>query len=125
MTFSELIDPEHPRIDAYDATHFRLGNQVFAHALLLLPDASILPWQAGPAEALTAEDLDPLFRAQPQILLIGTGSRSLCAAPALMAAGAARGIGMEWMRTGAACRTYNLLAAEGRRVAAGLLLDRA
>jgi uncharacterized protein len=150
MKFSEILSANTKRIEAYDAAHFRVSGQRFEHDILLLPDAGVQPWSALPAESahstptaddqaraelapptaqaltdsLTAAALATLFDGQPQLVIIGTGAHQLLPPPALLSAGAARGIGVEWMRTGAACRTYNLLASEGRRVAAGLLLER-
>ncbi|EIC23526.1 Mth938-like domain-containing protein [Thiorhodovibrio frisius] len=123
MKFSEILDPKALRIEAYDADHFRISGQVFAHAVLLLPPAEVQPWRSGPASTITGADLEPLFNARPQVILIGTGANHCMPPPSLMAAATERGIGIEWMRTGAACRTYNLLASEGRRVATGLLLE--
>jgi uncharacterized protein len=123
MKFTELLDPKILRIEAYDASHFRINGRRFAHGVLLLPDVDVQPWQPARTDALDSKDLEILFDTCPQVLLIGTGADQPLPPPALLAASAARGIGLEWMRTGAACRTYNLLAGEGRRVAAGLLLD--
>ncbi len=125
MKFSEILAPNSLQIDAYDASHFRINGRVFAHAVLLLPDTEVQPWTLITPGTLNCGDLDLMLDTQPQVIVIGTGARALIPAPTLMAAGADRGIGIEWMQTGAACRTYNLLASEGRRVAAGLLLEQA
>lgn len=123
MKFSELSDPRIARIEAYDATHFRINGQCFHHPVLLLPEAKVQPWPLHGPAALELTDLEALFNSQPQVLLIGVGADPSPPSPAVLAASATRGIGLEWMGTGAACRTYNLLASEGRRVAAGLFLD--
>ncbi|WPL17599.1 hypothetical protein Thiowin_02624 [Thiorhodovibrio winogradskyi] len=125
MKFSEILAPNALRIEAYDHEHFRISGQIFRHAVLLLPDSAVQPWAPGAEDAPTAGDLNLLLQARPQVILIGTGATQRMPPPSLMASGAEQGVGIEWMRTGAACRTYNLLASEGRRVAAGLLLERA
>ncbi|MBK1648542.1 Mth938-like domain-containing protein [Rhabdochromatium marinum] len=126
MKFSEILDPNSLRIEAYDATHFCINGRRFEHAVMLLPDARVQPWPLGVSStpsSLTLDDLTALLDAQPQLILLGTGAQGRMPPPPLIAAGAERGIGIEWMHTGAACRTYNLLASEGRRVAAALLLQ--
>jgi uncharacterized protein len=72
---------------------------------------------------LEAADLEPVVALAPEVLLIGTGVRQVFPAAAVFAALHARRIGFEVMDTGAACRTYNVLVAEDRRVAAALLIE--
>lgn len=124
MKFAELLDPETPQIEAYDAEHFQIGGLRFNHSVLLLPDAPVRPWDPQPPRRLEAADLAPLLAAQPQLILLGTGRQQRMPDPEIMGRAFEQGIGLEWMSTGAACRTYNLLVSEGRRVAAGILLDR-
>ena len=89
-----------------------------------LEKADLEDFEPADIRDLERADLEALLDARPQVILIGTGATPILPPPSLLAAGAEDGIGIEWMRTGAACRTYNLLASEGRRVAAGLLLER-
>ena len=70
---------------------------------------------------MTEAHIDALLELDPQVILLGTGARQIFPAMALLARGLARSIGIEVMDTGAACRTYNILMAEGRQVVAGLL----
>ena len=72
---------------------------------------------------LAAADLEPVLALQPEILLIGSGERQVFPVPELLAALYAARLGFEIMATGAACRTYNVLVAEGREVAAALLIE--
>ena len=58
----------------------------------------------------------------PEILVLGTGERQVFPEPQVIVALAARGIGLEVMDNGAACRTYNILLAEGRKVALALIM---
>jgi uncharacterized protein len=91
--------------------------------ILCLPDG-VHAAIAATAQALMREALDRLT-SQPletqTVLLVGTGTRQDFADPDIRAAFAAAGIGLETMDTGAACRTYNILLAERRPVAAALL----
>ncbi len=88
--------------------------------LIVLPDR-ILPWTASCFDALTEADFEGLVELEAEILLLGTGPRQRFPHPRLTRALAARRIGVEAMDLQAACRTYNFLMAEDRRVAAALL----
>ena len=72
---------------------------------------------------LTAEHLEAVLGESTQVLILGTGTRQHFPAPKVQFALLERGIGLEVMDTGAACRTYNILVSEGRDVVAALLLD--
>jgi uncharacterized protein len=105
-------------IERYSAAGFRISGVVFGGPVLILLDRTIA-WEAA---APTIEALAPaLTQGGFELILLGLGRRGAPVAPALRAALKARGIGVEAMDTGAACRTYNLLAAEDRLVAAALL----
>lgn len=109
-------------IEAYGDGGFRLQGAFHAGSLLLLPDR-LSAWSPAGPDDVTAEAVEPIgaVRAEFDLLLIGTGS----AMRRLPASGRERlagfGLAFETMSTGAACRTYNLLIAEGRRVAAALI----
>ena len=90
--------------------------------LLLMPE-TVQPWQAPPFESLRAEDFDALLSLRPEIVLLGTGRRQRFPHPRLTAPLARAGIGVEVMDTAAACRTYNILMSEGRRVLAAFLQE--
>jgi uncharacterized protein len=88
---------------------------------LILAAASVQPWSAAGFESLQAEDFEPLLHLEPELVLLGTGRRHRLADRRLTAHLAGAGIALEAMDTGAACRTYNILVSDGRRVAAALL----
>lgn len=83
----------------------------------------VTAWAGAVTEAITAESLQPLRTiAEPiDLLLIGCGPAFAPEPPGLRAGLRDFGVGLEWMDTGAACRTYNVLLTEGRRVAAALI----
>ncbi len=91
--------------------------------LLLMPDAAAQPWQAAGFEALRPEDFDALLVLRPEVVLLGTGRRQRFPHPRLTGALARAGVGLEVMDTAAACRTYNILMSEGRRVLAAFLQE--
>jgi uncharacterized protein len=105
-------------IERYSAAGFRIGGMVYAGPVLVLPDRTVA-WEAA---AASIEALEPaLARGGFELILLGLGRRGAPVAPTLRVALKQRGVGVEAMDTGAACRTYNLLVSEGRLVAAALL----
>lgn len=80
--------------------------------------------KSGP-EALSVEDLKPAIDLDPEVLIVGTGTQSMLPSPQLTAALASQGIGLEFMDTRAACRTFNVLSGEGRQVVAALFIGAA
>jgi len=91
--------------------------------VLVAADAITPNWFAGSLDALTKEDVDRLAGTRPEIVLLGSGARFRFPSPAVLAPLHGAGIGVEVMDTHAACRTYNILLAEGRRVVAALIVD--
>ena len=98
----------------------RLRNATYTASLIVTRDAVVDAWRPPPLEELVIEDFAPLFGQPPDVLLLGTGRAQRMPPPALFAAFAARGIGLEAMDNRAACRTYNLLLSEFRNVAVAL-----
>ena len=119
-----LDDPtEGYLIRAYSECELVIGVERFGHSLILLPDRIIPDWRPESHQQLHSLDFDPLLELQPDLVLLGTGSRQAFPVPEIFAPLLNAGIGVEIMSTPAACRTYNILATEGRRVAAALILD--
>jgi len=83
------------------------------------------PWPATTLAELTAAHFDAVLALQPELVIFGSGPRLRFIAPTLYRSLIERGIGIETMDTPAACRTYNVLATEGRSVVAALLLESA
>lgn len=90
--------------------------------LILSPERIVTGWGPTCAADLTEDHIEALIDLTPQVIVIGTGERQVFPEPRVYFAALARGVGVEIMDTGAACRTYNILMAEGRRVAAGLIM---
>ena len=108
-------------IQSYGIGRFRISNVVYEHAVLVLPDRT-LKWEIEAAAPLTIPSLAPLReRTGVKILLVGGGKRALQIPTELRDWLREAGIVAETMDTGAACRTYGVLLAEGRLVAAALL----
>jgi uncharacterized protein len=109
-------------INAYGAGGFRIAGTAYKGSVLVLPERA-LPWPVALMAGLTLESLAPLFEAGPrtEILLIGCGASIAFIPKALREALRTKGIAVDGMNTGAACRTYNVLLAEDRRVGAALI----
>lgn len=123
MDVTPLIPQGTQIIQAYSGGGFRVSGEAFAGPVIVMPGKSF-SWQvASLAEPLTVSDFDILFPEAEQldVVLVGLGARMGSIPFPLRQALKERGLAVEFMDTGAACRTYNVLMAEGRRVAAALL----
>lgn len=99
-----------------------VSGEPYSHGIALTPDEVLDAWAPGPVADLLEADFAPLVAKAPEIILLGTGPTNLFPPRELLFAFARRGIGLETMDTRAAARTFNVLASEGRRVAAALYL---
>jgi uncharacterized protein len=99
-----------------------INEHRYAHSLIVLPNQLVTDWTVPSFDALKLADIERIAALQPEVVLLGTGSRHRFAHPRLAAPLAAMNVGLECMDTAAACRTYNILMAEGRHVAAALIL---
>jgi uncharacterized protein len=108
-------------IRAYEQGRLRIGERWIAGHVIVASDTVIEQWAPADPGALTVTDLEPALALAPTILLIGTGTERVLPDVTLMAALASRAVGLEIMTTAAACRTFNVLLQEERRVAAALL----
>lgn len=118
----QAFSPEQAAIDSYGKGGFRFADMSHKGALLCLP-SGIYGWDAAGINDVTAESLGLVFAeaAVLEVLLLGTGTTQIFPGPSVMARLQEAGFGFEIMDTGAAARTYNVLLAEKRRVAAALL----
>jgi uncharacterized protein len=108
-------------IRTYASDEIRVGEQAVRHNCIVAADR-ILEWNAQSAAALSVNDVEPILALDPEIVILGTGPEQLFPDPKVLGAILSRGVGCEVMNTGAACRTYNVLVGEDRRVVAALLL---
>jgi uncharacterized protein len=118
MELTPLVQPGRQVIERYGPTGFRVSGVIHLGPVLVFADRT-LHWEAA---AMTPESLAPVVEhGGVELLLLGLGRRVAPVAAALRASLKEKGLAVEAMDTGAACRTYNLLLAEDRRVAAALL----
>jgi uncharacterized protein len=122
MEITPLRPGDRLTVDGYGADTFKVAGGEVRGSMLIRSDR-FDPWPAGDAAALDQAAVERLLalRGEVDILLIGTGARPASLEPAVRRELREAGIGVEIMTTPAAARTYNLLVAEGRRVAAALV----
>ena len=112
---------------AYGAGWVGLGNNGVAekidYSIVIGSRGEKLPWNCQRFELLTAEHFTLLAGMKPELVIFGSGARLRFPPPAFLRGLMAQRIGVETMDTLAACRTYNILAGEGRHVVAALLID--
>jgi uncharacterized protein len=95
----------------------------YTHSLIVPWQGEIKDWGVENFSALTEAHFSTLCELRPELVIFGSGARMRFAHPSLLKTLMAQGIGVECMDTPAACRTYNVLLAEGRSVVAALLFD--
>jgi uncharacterized protein len=100
----------------------RINKETYAESIALTAEEMIGPWEVRAVDQLEADHFDRVFATHPEVVLLGTGAANVFPPRELTFAFARKGIGLEVMDTAAAARTFNVLANEGRRVAAVLYL---
>ena len=109
-----------------DATGIRVNGVTHTHSVIVPWSGEVRAWEAdgipAKADALTAAHFEALLACDPEVVIYGSGARLRFVSPALLRSLMERRIGLETMDTAAACRTYTVLASEGRRVVAALVL---
>lgn len=106
----------------YGPGEIHVNETPYRTSLLLAPDRILADWPPERFEDLLPDHFAPVIAMAPEVVLLGTGARLRFPAGACLAPFADAQIGVEVMDTGAACRTYNILVGEGRRVVAALLM---
>lgn len=107
----------------YGDDYVRLGVVDYRENVVVTPDRIVTGWCPAGFDALTDADFAAVAALRPEIVLLGTGARQRFPLPRLTRALAEARISLDVMDTPAACRTFNILAAEERKVAVAILLD--
>lgn len=110
-------------IHGYGAGWINLDGQRIEHSLVVSSRGQRFDWDCSDYDALSPAHFSQLVEFAPELVLFGSGLRLRFPRPQWLEALARRRIGVETMDTAAACRTYNILAGEGRHVIAALLLE--
>ena len=109
-------------IRGYSDDEVRVGEHSVRGSCIVTADTLITRWEPQSFAELTAAHLEPILALNPELVVLGTGPTQRFPAAQIRALLAARGVGLEAMQLGAACRTFNVRVQEERRVAAGLFL---
>ncbi len=114
--------------EEFDAQDSGFGNktlktETLTQSLIIMPHRLISDWAPRNIEQLEQQHFEALFPKPPQILLLGTGVAHHWPAPQVLSSLTNQGVAVEVMDTAAACRTYAILASDGRDVGAALLID--
>ena len=121
MKLHRTENPGQQVFTGYGAGYVTVNNVRYERSVVVSPQ-SVSPWPVGAFDELTAADFAFIAALEPEIVIFGTGAVQRFPRPELARALAATRAGVEVMDSKAACRTYNILAAEGRKVAAAILI---
>jgi len=110
-------------IHAIEAGRIRIGDSWIEGSLIVTADEIVRDWTTATPGCITVADLAPALAFKPELIVVGAGAQAPTPDVDLMAELAVLGVGLEYMQTPAACRTYNVLVHEGRRVAAALVIE--
>jgi uncharacterized protein len=110
------------RIRSYEPGAVRINDELIDNSVVVSPDTLLKDWPPNAIDELDEAHIDAIAELKPEVVILGTGEVQRFPRTALLRALLQQGIGVEVMDTGSACRTYNILMAEDRRVVAALLL---
>lgn len=122
MKFSEDLNTAQYRITGYDKDWVRVNDIQLQNSFLLGPDTLIEEWPPQTIRDLTSKNLRALLAIEAEVFILGSGLTQQYPPKEALQSLIQHGIGFEVMTTAAACRTYNILLSESRRVAAAFLL---
>jgi uncharacterized protein len=110
-------------VTAYDDSSVEINAHKFDYSLIVLPEVAPMAWPVTAFEQLEASHFEQIAQLNPDVVIFGSGRRQRFVHPALLQSLSVRQIGVECMDSKAACRTYNILMGEGRKVLLALLLE--
>jgi uncharacterized protein len=122
MKLHNSANAAYQTVTAYDDKGVEINAIRYEHSVLVMPERAPAPWQVASFDQLDAQAFAALADLQPDVVLLGTGARQRFVHPSLTGALTSHGVGVECMDNKAACRTYNILMGEGRRVALALII---
>ncbi len=112
-------------VQACSTAEIRVGEHIIRSSVILTATDIVFDWPPTRVDELTTEHLQRALDFRPEVILLGTGARQVFPDARIVAAVQSAGVGFEVMDTRAACRTFNVLVHEGRKVAAALILNAA
>ncbi len=123
MQLSQEIPDYAFTLRSADGHWARVNDREMTRSFIVTPQTLVEEWPVRSATELQLQHLESILALEPALIVLGTGTAQIFPPPQLMAACLSRGIGLEVMNNPAAARTFNILAGEGRRVAAAFILE--
>ncbi|WP_018176875.1 MULTISPECIES: Mth938-like domain-containing protein [unclassified Thioalkalivibrio] len=123
MLFSEVTSEDSYIVTGYESGRVGINQIAHSRSLIVRPHELRTDWPVDSVEQLGVDHLQAILDAPPEVLLIGTGTVQQFPDRAVWRHLRSQGLGVEIMDTAAACRTYNLIMAEGRDVVAALIIN--
>lgn len=114
---------QYQTVTGYDDSGVEINARHFGKSLIVMPETAPRDWDVAAFEALTEEHFAQILADRPDVVILGTGARQRFVHPKLSAALTMSRIGVECMDNKAACRTYNILMGEGRKVTLALIIE--
>ena len=111
------------KVSAYGSNYIEINACRYESSLLLMPEGPVETWACRGFQDLKIEDFEKIAQKQPALVILGSGKKLQFPRPELIAPLIKAKIGIETMDLQAACRTYNVLMAEGRHVLAALIIE--
>lgn len=121
MEFHLEVPHDHFFIRSVSEQGIRINDDYYSEPFIISGQRIVPDWGVGSVEDINETNLQVIFDLQPEIILIGTGVSQVFLPPAMQVHFFRRNVGFEVMTTDAACRTFNVLASEGREVVAALM----
>lgn len=125
MKLHSTITQQYQTVTAYENDSVEFNANKYDYSLIVLPEVAPASWPVSRFSELTAAHFQQIADQQPDVVILGTGARQQFVHPKLTQTLTAQRIGVECMDNRAACRTYNILMAEGRKVALALIMETA
>ncbi|HEY6095546.1 MAG TPA: Mth938-like domain-containing protein [Gallionellaceae bacterium] len=123
MKLSLSLNPGQQFFTAHGPDFVTVSGERYQRPIAVIPERVLTDWPATTFAGLEARHFEFFLALKPEVVLLGTGTEHRFAHPALYQALSAAGIGVECMNTAAACRTYNILMSEDRKVVAAILFE--
>jgi uncharacterized protein len=121
MKFSEDSDKKYYRILQYDKGFIDVNGKRISNSLIISPDR-IKDWEPTLFSDMMQVHIYEISKLKPEVIILGTGAKQIFPPREILKALVETRVGFEIMSTSAACRTYNIIAGEGRNVVAGLMM---
>lgn len=119
---SESTD-KYQTVTGYDQSGVEINAQRYDYSVLVMPEVPPRAWKVTQFDDLTAAHFETIAADQPDVVILGTGARQRFIHPRLIGSLTTLRIGVECMDSHAACRTYNILMGEGRKVTLALIIE--